>query len=281
MTSNNTVAGIDTHAHVFKPDLPMVAGRRYAPTYSASVADYLAHLDRHGLSHGVLVQPSFLGTDNRYLVDTLAAHAGRLRGVAVIAPDAPDAQLDELAAGGVAGVRLNLVGQTLPDYRAEHWQQFFKRVARYGWFVEIQRRLEDFAQIVPPIRAAGATVLIDHFGLPDGAINVAWPAHREFLDLLGDAGVWIKLSAAYRCNATIAEAQDSLAAIRVAAGGLERAVWGSDWPHTRYEDVTGYAEQWAALTALIPDPAECHQVLVTNPCRLFRLDHTTTRNASC
>ena len=44
------ISGIDTHAHIFRQDLPMVAGRRYSPDYDALIEQYLAHLDRHGLS---------------------------------------------------------------------------------------------------------------------------------------------------------------------------------------------------------------------------------------
>lgn len=55
---------IPTHAHVFARDLPLTSDRRYAPAYDATIDDYLGMLDRNGMSHGVLVQPSFLGTDN-------------------------------------------------------------------------------------------------------------------------------------------------------------------------------------------------------------------------
>nr|WP_198969864.1 hypothetical protein [Xylophilus sp. ASV27] len=50
------VTAVDTHAHVFVRGLPLAAQRRHAPGYDALPRDYLAHLDRHGLSHGVLVQ---------------------------------------------------------------------------------------------------------------------------------------------------------------------------------------------------------------------------------
>src|SRR3546814_17001564 len=58
---------IDSHAHVFVPGLSVIAERRYTPDYAAPLDDYLALLDAQGLAHGVLVQPSFLGTDNSHL----------------------------------------------------------------------------------------------------------------------------------------------------------------------------------------------------------------------
>ncbi|MNJ55364.1 hypothetical protein D3C77_508490 [compost metagenome] len=62
MTAHHPPAltGVDTHAHIFRHDLPMVPNRRYSPHYDALVEQYLDHLDRNGLSHGVLIQPSFL-----------------------------------------------------------------------------------------------------------------------------------------------------------------------------------------------------------------------------
>src|SRR3546814_20576571 len=75
---------IDSHAHVFVPGLSVIAERRYTPDYAAPLDDYLALLDAQGLAHGVLVQPSFLGTDNRHLTAALPRAAGRCRGVAVV-----------------------------------------------------------------------------------------------------------------------------------------------------------------------------------------------------
>jgi predicted TIM-barrel fold metal-dependent hydrolase len=44
-------------------------------------------LDRYGMSHGVLIQPSFLGTDNAYMVQGLRTAPERLRGIAVVSPE--------------------------------------------------------------------------------------------------------------------------------------------------------------------------------------------------
>lgn len=72
------------HAHVFARDLPLAGERRYAPHYDAPLALYLAQLDAHDIARGVLVQPSFLGADNRYLLAALSLERSRLRGIAVI-----------------------------------------------------------------------------------------------------------------------------------------------------------------------------------------------------
>ena len=115
-------SSVDTHAHVFERGLPMPDVRRYAPDADASLATYLQHLDTHGLAYGVLVQPSFLGTDNSHLLQALRAAPARLRGVAVVDPaiDAPG--LQALAAAdalrSLAGHRRQQVWDAAAQLRA-------------------------------------------------------------------------------------------------------------------------------------------------------------------
>ncbi|TBU80795.1 amidohydrolase [Pseudomonas daroniae] len=268
------VSGIDTHAHIFRQDLPMLPNRRYSPDYDALVEQYLEHLERHGLSHGVLIQPSFLGTDNSFMVEALRRYPQRLRAVAVVDVAVSEAQLDELAAVGVVGIRLNLIGKALEDYTGPQWTALFERLARRGWQVEIQRGVDDLALIVPAILGCGVDVVIDHFGLPTGGIDVQKANHRTFLYLLAEPRVWLKLSATYRSESDLAQVQTVLAQVRQAAGGIERFLWGSDWPNTQFEDRTNYAEQFALIETLLPDAAERKQVLVDNPARLFGFTST-------
>ncbi|MEJ6655483.1 MAG: amidohydrolase family protein [Pseudomonas sp.] len=264
------VTGIDTHAHIFHQGLPFTASRRYSPAYDALVEDYLAHLKHSGLSHGVLIQPSFLGTDNSYMLEAVRRYPDQLRAVVVIDPQIDDAQLDELEASGAVGVRLNLVGLQLDDFSQSHWQRFFQKLAERQWSVEIQRGMEDLSVIVPAILASGVAVVIDHFGLPKGIIDPRNSGHERFLDFLGRENVWIKLSATYRNSLTLEQAKASLQVLSSACGGYDKFLWGSDWPHTQFEDQTNYAAQLSIIEALLPSAAHKTQVLVDNPSRLFK-----------
>ncbi|MBM6550372.1 amidohydrolase family protein [Marinomonas ostreistagni] len=265
-----SISGVDTHAHIFATDLPLTSERRYAPEYDALVETYLAHLDAHGLSHGVLVQPSFLGTDNQYLLEALARYPERLRGIAVVEHTISETQLDALHQAGIVGIRLNLIQKPLADYRAPEWQRFFKALAARGWSVEIQREIDDLASFVPDILAAGVEVVIDHYGRNQGEIDPSNPAHKAFLDLLKDAPIWTKISAPYRCHADLAQSQRSLNALQAAYGHSQRLLWGSDWPHTQFEHQTDYNQQFETLCALLDD-ATRQQVLIENPKVLFNL----------
>jgi hypothetical protein len=105
------LGAIDSHAHVFHRDLPMPDKRRAPAGYDAPPEDYLRVLAANGMTHGVLVQPSFLGADNSYLVASLRRYPDRLRGIAVVDPSIGSEQLQALQDAGVVGIRLNLIGR--------------------------------------------------------------------------------------------------------------------------------------------------------------------------
>ncbi|SEF34243.1 amidohydrolase family protein [Variovorax sp. NFACC27] len=265
------IAAVDSHAHVFVRGLPLAAARRHAPDYDATLAAYLALLDAHDVSHGVLVQPSFLGTDNSFLIDALRAAPGRLRGVAVVDPQVDDATLRAMTEAGIVGIRLNIVGMPLPDLSRPDWQRLFARVRALGWHVELHRESRDLPQAARPVLDAGCALVVDHFGRPASA-----PADDEgFAWLLGAAAcgrIWVKLSAAYRnwpAATTDVRAHEAAQAL-LKAFGPERLVWGSDWPHTQHREIADYTTAHAALADWVPDAAARRRILVDTPARLFK-----------
>ena len=269
--THRPVQGIDTHAHIFRTDLPMTADRRYAPNYNAQPEAFLAQLDKHKMSHGVLVQPSFLGTDNRYMLEALRQTPDRLKGIAVVDPRISDEELDELALAGVVGIRLNLIKKPIENYGSKLWQTLFAKLHQRGWVVEIQREFDDLASFLPAILESGVPVIVDHFGRTVEGIHPTKPAHKDFLSLLSrGAPIWTKISAAYRCNATTTQAQEMLETLRSAYGHSNALLWGSDWPNTQFEAQTDYTDQYHIMEALLPDIAERNTVLINNPCQLFQ-----------
>src|SRR3546814_2846987 len=82
----------------------------------ALLSDYMAMLDALGIERAVLVQPSAYGTDNTLLLDCLAAHPERLRGIAILDLDrTDDRRLAELRQTGVRGLRFNTRGSSAPS----------------------------------------------------------------------------------------------------------------------------------------------------------------------
>ncbi len=260
---------IDTHSHVFHRGLKLASRRRYAPDYDAPLSLYLEQLDQNGTTNGVLVQPSFLGTDNSYLVDCVKQTSGRLRGIAVVDPTISSQDIVALDKAGIVGIRLNLVGQPLPDLAAPEWKALLANLKSADWQVEIQRNASDLVGLVPQLLDADVAVVLDHYTLPDQKLGVEDPAFRSILKFGATKRVWVKISAPYRNGANgEAFAKQAYPLLR-ASYGLDHLLWGSDWPHTQFEKTESYAESRRFLDELIPDASERANVLIA-PRSLFR-----------
>jgi predicted TIM-barrel fold metal-dependent hydrolase len=258
------VKRIDALAQVFRrPPVGMARG--------AAVPDYLAELDAAGMTHGVIVQPPSAGIDNGYLLESLKAARGRLRGVAAVEPSAYYNDLKALDAAGVVGLRLDLSGRPIPDFGAQPWPDFLKRVASLGWSVHAHREAKDLPRIVGPLLAAGLTVVVDHYGRPDPALGVDDPGFRYLLTQGASRRLWIKLSGAHRNGGAAAGERIALAAYPLlrAALGADRLLFGSDWPHG--EGGTGIAGRTAIIERSAADPSERRMVLGENAATLLRL----------
>ena len=264
---------VDCHAHVFSRDAPAVARARYRPTYAAMLEEWQSGWVSAGISHGVLVQPSFFGTDNREMLDAIALDAQRLRGVAVVDPSFDAAALRKLDAQGVRALRLNLQGEG--ERIAEHfegpWRELLQRCAGIGWHLEIFADAGIAPRVVRALEPVAIDVVFDHFAAPDPARPLE--TYEALATLARARGVWCKLSPPYSqgtaappASATAANAACARAAIE--AVGRTHVVWGSDWPFTRHEErqtygrLRGELESWCGALA--------GDVLWDNAARLYR-----------
>ncbi|MCU6496989.1 amidohydrolase family protein [Rugamonas sp. A1-17] len=262
---------IDSHTHVFLRTLPMPDRRRAPSGYDATPEQLLALFDASAITHGVIVQPSFLGTDNSYLLDVLRRHPQRLRGIAVIQPGIADEQLDALLQAGVAGIRLNQVGLAAPNFGDPAWRRLLPRLQQRGMQVEVHQLARELPPLLAPLLDAGINVVVDHFGRPDPALGVDDPGFRHLLAQGASRRLWVKLSGAYRNGAGgrgEAVARQALPLLR-AHLGTDRLMWGSDWPHTLFETATSHARQRALLNEWLPDDGERQRALWDTPAALF------------
>lgn len=257
---------IDCHAHVFTRSLPRIATPRYIPHRDAPAGEYLALLDAHGLAAGILVQPSFLGTDHSHLLDVLAKVPDRLRGIAVVARDAPTSALDPLQMNGIVGIRVNLIGAKHDGLDAFISPALLAELRRRDWLLEVQADGSRWIKLMPDLVRSGARVVIDHFGRPSPTRGAACPGFQAILDAARDLDLTVKLSAPYRFGAQ--HAGPCAAALHDALGP-DRLVWGSDWPWTQFPEITDYTGTLAALAAWFPDKALRHRILVDNPRALY------------
>lgn len=257
---------IDTHAHIFIPTLTPVADARYVPDYAATLDQYLDVLNAHDVDRGVLVQPSFLGSDNSYLLSALASAPDRLRGVIVVSPaqirsELSEGKVENLHGSGIRGVRLNLIGQPIPDLLNPAWQSAAAAMAKHGWHLEIQASGQQWLHLAPALRAWPGKLVIDHLGLPK-------PEHPDATNMVLELAllehVWVKVSGPYRSSR---QETETVFAGLVERGCADRLVFGSDWPFTRHEEHT-FTEVLAWAQALAGEDL-LRKMMTANPASLL------------
>jgi predicted TIM-barrel fold metal-dependent hydrolase len=275
----------DCHVHVFgdPKQFPFAAHRVYTPP-EASIADLLAlqaalHLDRV-----VIVTPSVYGLDNSCTLDAVRRLDGRARGVAVIDASTPAATLDELAANGFKGARLNLetVGQADPGAIKELIASVAAAVRQRQWHLQFNTRMAVIAALKDDLAALGITLVFDHFGRAQAALGTGQPGFGAMLDLVKAGHAYVKISAPYRSSQKPPDFPDvTPIAQAIVAANPDRVVWGSNWPHPgRGTSPTAIAPPYPAddglmlnlLPRWVPDPAIRKKILVDNPARLYGFD---------
>lgn len=259
---------VDCHAHVFTANCRLADKRRYTPAYEAPFEAYLDELDRHGVTHGVIVQPSFLGDDNSYLHISLERARGRLRGVAVVEPDVNDRELDRLKGSGVVGVRFNLLGEAWEKLTAPAWRDLVRRVEAFGWLIEVQVEGRDLPGVLDALEASRCPLVIDHFGRPNPTLGVLDPGFQRLLAEAPGGRIWVKLSGPWRCGGV--EAARRYAEALAERLGPERLLWGSDWPWTQHEGQS-YGACLDGLADWLDTEDARRQVLAQTAPKLFRI----------
>ena len=212
----------DCHAHLIGPPPHDTDWPHETPR--AALGDYLAALDANGIAKGVLVQPRAHGFDNALILDAIAHHPDRLRGVAVVSADVDVATLRALHAGGIRGVRLggkvalNQITTVAPN------------LARAGLHLQLLMRKDDLLHHHDAIAACPVPVVIDHLAHPDSE-NGTGGRHVAALDgLLALGHVHAKLSAVYRWAREPDWSDGRLLIYHLAERHPGQLVWGSDWP---------------------------------------------------
>jgi len=266
---------VDCHAHVFAPQrFAFAENSSYlpAPHEIGAAEDFLAVLDAHGLSHGLLVNPtSGYGTDNRCMLDAIAHANGRLRGIARLRPDVSASELASLAAGGIVGARFDLIGDGLEALLDPHATKLLERIVALGWIAEVQCEGDQFVHVKSVLEAGGASVVVDHCGRPDATQGLGQPGFQALL-AFGRAGhAVVKLSGPFRFSRTGPPYRDAdpYVAALIDAFTPERCVWGSDWPFLRIPARIDYGPVLECLTRWLPDERERRRVLWDTPARLF------------
>lgn len=234
------------------------------------MADYWKTFRPLGVEKCVLVQPSVYGRDHGLLRQTLRqADAGRMRGVAVIHEDTPDAEIEELHALGVRGARCNALfpgGVSVSSLQA-----VADRIRGLGWHVQLLVNVDEDPGLAQRVADMGVAVVVDHFGHPSRQLGAGGPGSRNLQALMKEGRAWVKFSGAYRISETASAVDPAVVPIAHALvqANPHRIVWGSDWPHP---GINAHSHSGIELAQALMEwvPEEYRQaVLVENPAVLY------------
>ncbi|GKZ63755.1 hypothetical protein AnigIFM60653_010013 [Aspergillus niger] len=245
----------DTHVHVFDPKLgPYAAGRAYTPE-DAPLQKLLAlnqSLTRdYNNTTLVLVQPSPYKNDCSVMMHCLRELKDRgisSFGIAVLDLNSTtDAQLSDLHALGVRGVRLNFQADG-KEVDITHLVAILNHTAdriRHlpGWAIQLFVPGWTWDLLYDAVRELPVRVIADHLGGMRGASKLpsdlqstptSQPGFRSLLSLAKQSIVYVKVSGLYRMSNCLASTFDDLQPIvQVMASEISnQIIWGSDWPHT-------------------------------------------------
>ena len=267
---------VDAHCHVFGPAdaFPFAPERKYTPG-DAGKEMLFALRDHLGLSRNVIVQASCHGKDNSAMIDALRAADGRARGVAVVAHDIGDDELDQMHAAGVRGVRFNFVKRLVDATPREVFMATADRVQRLGWHIVVYFEAPDLADLTPILKQLPGIVVVDHMGRPDVTQPVDGPGFQAFANLMADMpNLWTKVSCPERLTVAGPPYDDVVPFQRhLVEHFSDRVLWGTDWPHPNMKSHRPDDGLLVDTIARIAPTAALQQaLLVDNPMRLYWSD---------
>jgi D-galactarolactone isomerase len=260
----------DTHFHIFGPAerYPYTLPRSYTPP-DAPIAQYQAMIATLGIERMVIVHPSVYGIDNRRSLDAMA-ELGRqtCRMIAAVDERIGDAELKQMDAAGVRGVRFNLVnaGGTPLDMLSV----MARRIAPLGWHLQVYVEGDTLDDLAPRLAALPVSVVVDHMGQIMTAWGVDHPSVNALRRLIDSGHGWVKLCG-YRCSSAGHPYADVTALARTLIGtAADRCVWGTDWPHPNIKaTMPDDGRLLDLLTDWVPSPKIRRKILVENPAILY------------
>src|SRR5215470_1217007 len=251
---------------------PYAPERRYTPC-DAPKEKLFGLRDFLGLERNVIVQATCHGADNSALADALRAAGERARGVATIRPGVSRAELADLDAAGVRGIRFNFVRRLADPKPDDYYRGLTEAVAEFGWHIVVYFEAPDLAERWPLFTSLPTTVVVDHMGRPDVSQPLDGPGFTQFTRFMSEhENVWCKVTGAERLS--VSGPPDYADVVPFARHVVEtfpdRVIWGTDWPHP---NMKSHMPDDGHLVDVVPRIAPTedlqHRLLVDNPMRLY------------
>ncbi|HEX7446736.1 MAG TPA: amidohydrolase family protein [Pirellulales bacterium] len=233
---------IDAHVHVWTPDTRryrLAAGFRREEMRPASFTpeELFEHARPCGVARVVLIQMSFYGFDNSYMLDTMRRFAGVFSGVAVIDDSAADpaGEMRRLARQGVRGFRIYPRNMPVDRWLDGPGMQAMWRCGGEDGLAMCHLINPDALEAVDRAceKFPDTPVVIDHLGRIgiDGRIHEA--DVERLCRLARHRNTHVKVSAFYALGKKQAPYLDLAPPVRrlLDAFGPERLMWATDCPY--------------------------------------------------
>jgi D-galactarolactone isomerase len=227
--------------HIYEPGYPLRADASH-PSQPGTLAHYREIQKRLGLTRTVIVQPSGYGFDNTCTLEAMGKLGDTARGVAIVDPAAPDAEIERLTRLGIRGIRYHMRGGLLA------WDS------------------------MPRLSRLPCDVVIDHMGRFDAMVAPGDRSWRALLRFLAGGSCWVKLSGPYygsRSGPPLYQDKARIAKELIKAAP-ERMLWASNWPHPSFKK--NFPDEGKLLDTIAEwtqDETLRTKILVENPARLY------------
>lgn len=257
---------VDSHAHIWRADMPLIANPRHRLDYDFTIETYLDTLARHGVDYGVIAAASPYGDYNDYTLDSIRGRP-RLRGTVILEPNVEMYTLRAMKADGIVGVRLPYISMaSLPDLTTFEQRRTLRRFADLDWHVHLHIDGPRIPQVLPALEASGVKIVVDHFGRPDPERGIECEGFRMMLRSIEKGRTWVKVSAAYRLGAERAETYGRELLKQV---GPDRLMWASDCPFAGFEGKVTYQETIDAVLRWVPEGPVRHKIFGENAIKFY------------
>jgi D-galactarolactone isomerase len=260
----------DCHVHVYEDGFPVASSATFKPPHGPLTAYRQVQADL-GLQRVVLVQATAYGFDNRCMLEAIATLGDGARGIAIVSPDASDAELERLHAQGVRGLRYMTITNAGGLVSWDSIERMAARIAPLGWNINLQLDGRELPQRKAVIDRLPCKVVIDHTGKFLEPVAPDHPAFAALLDVLGRDRRWIKLSAPYETSKVGPPGYDDVSALAKALvrAHPDRCLWASNWPHPNRTPQPSNEAMLALLREWAPDEQVRRAILVGNPAAVY------------
>ena len=242
---------VDTHMHTWSGDEAKwpfdhpytPKGQFTAPEIGATVEHLIEDLDKHGVSHAIIVQTIFHGWDNTYTVHTIQQAPNRFKGHGLIDPTDPKVsdKLDYwMTKHGLSGMRFSPIyyvegrngGDAWLTSQAHHrlWKRATELGAVFNMFIHSSQlpRLGQMVDQYPDVK-----ILVDHVSQIDLADDDAQMQLDKLLALSRFPNVSVKVTDLTSVSPSkkypFEEAMPYMRQV-YQAFGADRLLWGTGYP---------------------------------------------------